>query len=113
MVVGILLMIDVAIMTTWQVTDPFYRETKKLEPYVSTKQMLIGGRVFDVFTLQAHPSSADIVIIPENEYCQSNKMTLFIGSIYAYKGLLLASTKSTCMGAWHYIASTIRTHSNI
>ncbi|KAF4532635.1 hypothetical protein B566_EDAN009816, partial [Ephemera danica] len=70
MVVGILLMIDIAIMTTWQVTDPFYRETKKLEPY-------------------SHPTSADIVIIPENEYCQSNKMTLFIGSIYAYKGLLL------------------------
>jgi gamma-aminobutyric acid type B receptor len=36
MVVGVLLVIDLAIMTTWQVTDPFYRETKQMEPYVST-----------------------------------------------------------------------------
>lgn len=35
MVVGILLAIDIAIMTTWQVTDPFFRMTKHLEPYVS------------------------------------------------------------------------------
>jgi hypothetical protein len=37
MVVGILLMIDVAIMTTWQVTDPFFRETKQMESYVGFK----------------------------------------------------------------------------
>lgn len=37
MVVGVLLVIDLAIMTTWQVTDPFYRETKTMEPYVSTE----------------------------------------------------------------------------
>lgn len=35
MVVGVLLAIDLAIMTTWQISDPFYRETKQLEPYVS------------------------------------------------------------------------------
>lgn len=35
MVVGVLLTIDIAILTTWQVIDPFYRETKLLEPYVS------------------------------------------------------------------------------
>lgn len=34
MVVGVLLAIDLAIMTTWQVADPFYRDTKQLEPYV-------------------------------------------------------------------------------
>ncbi|XP_046400524.1 gamma-aminobutyric acid type B receptor subunit 2-like [Ischnura elegans] len=70
MVVGVLLVIDLAIMTTWQITAPFYRETKQMEPY-------------------PHPSSEDIVIIPENEYCQSGNMTVFVGSIYAYKGLLL------------------------
>ncbi|XP_066995150.2 gamma-aminobutyric acid type B receptor subunit 2 [Anabrus simplex] len=70
MVVGVLLVIDLAIMTTWQVTDPFYRETKQMEPY-------------------PHPSSDDILIIPENEYCQSERMTIFVGSIYAYKGLLM------------------------
>ncbi|KAJ9600357.1 hypothetical protein L9F63_009347, partial [Diploptera punctata] len=36
-----------------------------------------------------HPSSDDIMIIPENEYCQSDHMTIFVGSIYAYKGLLM------------------------
>lgn len=34
-VVAVLLSIDIAIMTTWQVTDPFYRDTKQLEPFVS------------------------------------------------------------------------------
>ena len=33
-VVGILLAIDFAIMTTWHFIDPFYRETKKMEGYV-------------------------------------------------------------------------------
>ncbi|XP_022836393.1 gamma-aminobutyric acid type B receptor subunit 2-like isoform X2 [Spodoptera litura] len=70
MVVGVLLAIDLAIMTTWQVSDPFYRATKQMDPY-------------------PHPSSEDIVIVQENEYCQSERMTIFIGIIYAYKGLLL------------------------
>lgn len=38
MVVGILLTIDLSIMTTWQVADPFYRAIKQMEPYVSTKE---------------------------------------------------------------------------
>ncbi|XP_076681507.1 gamma-aminobutyric acid type B receptor subunit 2 isoform X2 [Andrena cerasifolii] len=70
MVVGVLLFIDLGIMTTWQVADPFYRETKQMEPY-------------------PHPSSEDIIIIPENEYCQSNRMTVYLSCIYAYKGLLM------------------------
>ncbi|CAH1118642.1 unnamed protein product [Phaedon cochleariae] len=70
MVVGILLFIDLAIMTTWQVADPFYRDTKKMERY-------------------PHPSNEDIIIIPENEYCASEHQTIFVGSIYAYKGLLM------------------------
>ncbi|XP_052753586.1 LOW QUALITY PROTEIN: gamma-aminobutyric acid type B receptor subunit 2 [Galleria mellonella] len=70
MVVGVLLCVDLAIMTTWQISDPFYRATKQMEPY-------------------PHPSSEDIVIVQENEYCQSERMTIFIGIIYAYKGLLL------------------------
>ncbi|KAK6634896.1 hypothetical protein RUM44_000143 [Polyplax serrata] len=69
-VVGVLVGIDLAIMTTWQVADPFYRETKQMDPYPD-------------------PTNDDILIIPENEYCQSEKMTIFVGSIYAYKGLLM------------------------
>ena len=40
MVVGVLVFIDLAIMTTWQVADPFYRETKQMEPYVRIFQLL-------------------------------------------------------------------------
>lgn len=70
MVVGVLLAIDIAIMTTWQVADPFYRDTKQLEPF-------------------AHPSLEDVIIVRENEYCQSEQMNIFVGVIYAYKGMLL------------------------
>lgn len=35
LVVGLLMCIDVVTMTAWQLMDPFYRDTKKLEPYVS------------------------------------------------------------------------------
>ncbi|XP_076255856.1 gamma-aminobutyric acid type B receptor subunit 2 isoform X1 [Rhynchophorus ferrugineus] len=70
MIVGILLCVDVVIMTTWQVTDPFYRETKRGEPY-------------------PHPSNEDEIIIPENEYCTSENMSIFISSIYIFKGLLM------------------------
>ncbi|XP_055633199.1 gamma-aminobutyric acid type B receptor subunit 2 isoform X2 [Toxorhynchites rutilus septentrionalis] len=69
-VVGVLLAIDLAIMTTWQIADPFYRETKHIEP-------------------SDHPTLEDVIIVQENEYCQSSRMTIFIGIIYAYKGLLL------------------------
>lgn len=31
----------------------------------------------------------DVLVIPENEYCQSEHMTIFLSIIYAYKGLLL------------------------
>lgn len=40
MVVGVLLVVDMGIMTTWQVTDPFYRDTKQMEPYVSSPYRL-------------------------------------------------------------------------
>ncbi|XP_055905099.1 gamma-aminobutyric acid type B receptor subunit 2 isoform X1 [Eupeodes corollae] len=70
MVVGILIFLDVAIITTWQVADPFYRDTKQLEP-------------------RHHEILEDVLVIPENEYCQSEHITIFVGIIYAYKGLLL------------------------
>lgn len=89
MVVGVLLFIDLVIMTTWQVADPFYRETKQMEPYVSKKKTDRCRFVTFKMILQPHPSSEDIIIIPENEYCASERMTIFVGSIYAYKGLLM------------------------
>lgn len=38
---------------------------------------------------QAHPSLEDVIIVRENEYCQSEQMNIFVGIIYAYKGMLL------------------------
>lgn len=46
---------------------------------------------------QPHPSQDNAEIRPENEYCQSNHMTIFVSSIYAYKGLLMAFG---CFLAW-------------
>lgn len=100
MVVGVLLFIDLGIMTTWQVADPFYRETKQMEPYVSAfisiehdykkkNAKRMNQVAHSLLSFQPHPSSEDIIIIPENEYCQSNRMTIYLGCIYAYKGLLM------------------------
>ncbi|XP_054162297.1 gamma-aminobutyric acid type B receptor subunit 2-like [Oppia nitens] len=71
MVVGVLVFIDVATLTTWQIVDPFYRVTQ-------------NG------TAEQSPQNEDIWVIPEMEYCQSKRMTIFLGSIYVYKGLLMA-----------------------
>ncbi|KAJ8953710.1 hypothetical protein NQ314_007320 [Rhamnusium bicolor] len=46
-----------------------------------------NGTIF--FQYLPHPSNEDIIIIPENEYCASEHQTIFVGSIYAYKGLLM------------------------
>ena len=70
LVVAVLVCIDVATLTTWQIVDPFYRETS------------LGV---------ALPSAQneDILVVPEMEFCQSKRMTIFLGCIYVYKGLLM------------------------
>ncbi|KAL1433867.1 hypothetical protein MTO96_012203 [Rhipicephalus appendiculatus] len=78
MVVGVFLMLDVIILTTWQILDPFYREARRGQPVASQ-------------------GNEDVSVIPEMEFCQSHKMTIFLGSIYAYKGLLMAFG---CFLAW-------------
>ena len=35
LVIGIMVGVDLVVMTAWQIFDPFYRETKELVPYVS------------------------------------------------------------------------------
>ncbi|XP_076340715.1 gamma-aminobutyric acid type B receptor subunit 2-like [Tachypleus tridentatus] len=78
MVVGVLVVVDIIILTTWQIIDPFYRETS------------LGAQL-------PSPENEDSVIIPKMEFCKSQKMTVFLGSIYAYKGLLMAFG---CFLAW-------------
>lgn len=35
MVVGVFLLLDIIILTTWQIVDPFYREVKRGDAVVS------------------------------------------------------------------------------
>lgn len=93
MVVGILLAIDLVIMTTWQIADPFYRDTKQIEPPVCGKLNFVERNFFKHFYSQDQLSLEDVIIVQENEYCQSERITIFIGIIYAYKGILLVLLK--------------------
>ena len=54
------------------------------------KRKAVNVNYYSYF-FQPHPFSEDIIIIPENEYCKSNRMTVYLGSIYAYKGVLMVS----------------------
>lgn len=54
MVVGVLLAIDLAIMTTWQVSDPFYRATKQMDPYVSSDFIVFRLLYIILTDLQIH-----------------------------------------------------------
>ena len=44
LIIGIMICVDLIVMTAWQIFDPFYRETKELTPYVSL--------LFDLITMQ-------------------------------------------------------------
>ncbi|XP_041367039.1 gamma-aminobutyric acid type B receptor subunit 2-like [Gigantopelta aegis] len=75
LIVCVLVLIDAGILVAWQVFDPLVRATKPL-----------AAEVF-----------ADYEIIPVIEYCTSNGIEIWLGSIYAYKGLLLVFG---CFLAW-------------
>lgn len=47
---------------------------------------------------QPHPHNDDIVIIPCNEYCQSDHMTVFLAIIYVYKGSLMVRIRLLLWG---------------
>ena len=49
LVVGMLISIDIITMTLWQVMDPFYRQTKELEAYVSCLALLKHYFLFHLF----------------------------------------------------------------
>ena len=55
MVVGSLVFVDIVIMTTWQVVDPFYRETKTLDPFVSIL-------IFDIFLITSKDTSRNLKV---------------------------------------------------
>ena len=49
LVVAVLLAMDITIMTTWQLADPFKRETKELKAYVSIFFSMLAMRSHDFF----------------------------------------------------------------
>lgn len=49
------------------------------------------------FRLSLQTSDDDIAVVPEMEYCQSEHMTIFLGIVYGYKGLLMIFG---CFLAW-------------
>ena len=46
---------------------------------------------FYAFQVNYEKDDTEFIVKPQNENCKSDKMTIFVGVIYAYKGLLLVS----------------------
>lgn len=46
---------------------------------------------FYAFQVNYEKDDTEFIVIPRNENCKSDKMSIFVGVIYAYKGLLLVS----------------------
>ncbi|XP_070566247.1 gamma-aminobutyric acid type B receptor subunit 2-like isoform X2 [Ptychodera flava] len=69
-IVGVLLLIDVLLLTTWQIKDPQRRRE-------------VEGPE------QADPLGRDISIVPVMRHCQSLHMTIWLACIYVYKGVLM------------------------
>ena len=49
----------------------------------------------DAFQVNYEKDDTEFIVIPRNENCKSDKMSIFVGVIYAYKGLLLVSRQSS------------------
>ncbi|XP_026156220.1 gamma-aminobutyric acid type B receptor subunit 1 [Mastacembelus armatus] len=68
--VGVLLGIDILSLMIWQIVDPLHITVEK-------------------FTKEAPKGDVDVLIQPLLEHCSSEKMSTWLGVVYAYKGLLL------------------------
>ncbi|XP_006813975.1 gamma-aminobutyric acid type B receptor subunit 2-like [Saccoglossus kowalevskii] len=78
-IVGILLLVDVVILISWDIKDPLRR--KLIE---APEEPDPGG-------------NADVTIIPIMQQCQSVQMTIWLAAIYVYKGVLMVFG---CFLAW-------------
>ncbi|XP_038054948.1 gamma-aminobutyric acid type B receptor subunit 2-like [Patiria miniata] len=68
LMIGVLLIIDVIILTLWSILDPMIREEERL-PLES--------------------SNDTVAFVPILEVCKSENLSIWLGTVYAYKGLLL------------------------
>ncbi|KAI1901606.1 hypothetical protein AGOR_G00036130 [Albula goreensis] len=77
-IVGGMLLIDLCILICWQIVDPLKRTVEE-------------------YSLEADPQGQDIAIRPFLEHCENTHMTIWLGIVYAYKGLLMLFG---CFLAW-------------
>ncbi|XP_035039564.1 gamma-aminobutyric acid type B receptor subunit 2 isoform X2 [Hippoglossus stenolepis] len=77
-IVGGMLLIDLCILICWQVVDPLKRTVEE-------------------YSLEPDPEGRDISIRPFLEHCENTHMTIWLGIVYAYKGLLMLFG---CFLAW-------------
>uniref|UniRef100_A0A8C6X1J6 Gamma-aminobutyric acid type B receptor subunit 2 n=2 Tax=Elapidae TaxID=8602 RepID=A0A8C6X1J6_NAJNA len=77
-IVGGMLLIDLCILICWQVVDPLRRTVEK-------------------YNMEPDPAGRDISILPILEHCENTHMTIWLGIVYAYKGLLMLFG---CFLAW-------------
>ncbi|KAK6491233.1 gamma-aminobutyric acid type B receptor subunit 2-like [Huso huso] len=77
-IVGGMLLIDLCILICWQIVDPLKRTVEE-------------------YNLEADPQGRDIAIRPFLEHCENANMTIWLGIVYAYKGLLMLFG---CFLAW-------------
>ncbi|XP_053099844.1 gamma-aminobutyric acid type B receptor subunit 2 isoform X2 [Hemicordylus capensis] len=77
-IVGGMLLIDLCILICWQVVDPLRRTVEK-------------------YNMEPDPTGQDISILPILEHCENTHMTIWLGIVYAYKGLLMLFG---CFLAW-------------
>ncbi|XP_069814252.1 gamma-aminobutyric acid type B receptor subunit 2 isoform X2 [Dendropsophus ebraccatus] len=77
-IVGGMLLIDLCILICWQIVDPLKRTVEE-------------------YNLEPDPAGRDIAILPFLEHCENTHMTIWLGIVYAYKGLLMLFG---CFLAW-------------
>ncbi|XP_051872849.1 gamma-aminobutyric acid type B receptor subunit 2 isoform X2 [Pristis pectinata] len=77
-IVGGMLLIDLCILICWQVVDPLKRTVED-------------------YPLEPDPAGRDFAIRPLLEHCENTNMSIWLGIVYAYKGLLMLFG---CFLAW-------------
>ncbi|XP_070537750.1 gamma-aminobutyric acid type B receptor subunit 2-like [Ptychodera flava] len=70
--IGVLLLFDIAILTSWCIIDPIHRDLIEFENYVTQDG-----------------DDADVLVYPVKNSCTSNDVTKWIVILYSYKGVLI------------------------
>ncbi|KAL5012697.1 hypothetical protein ScPMuIL_011248 [Solemya velum] len=71
LVLGVILALDIGVLTSWQVLNPLYRDMEYFE--------------------QEDPTNTedDIKLQPQLEHCNASNISIWLGVVFGYKGILL------------------------